>query len=115
MSPQLIVTDIARSIEFYKKLYFEVDFLYEDFYAGISKDSYSIHLKLGKPSNEERRNKKENEHLDIIFSVLSAEELYNDFVAKLIEITQPLCDRPYGREFYVADPDGYILAFLEGK
>jgi len=24
-----------------------------------------------------------------------------------------LCDRPYGKEFYIADPDGYILAFLE--
>ncbi len=50
MSPQILVTDIGRSIEFYtKKLGFEVDFLYEDFYAGIIKNGYSIHLKLGNP------------------------------------------------------------------
>ena len=112
MSPQILVTDIARSIEFYtKKLGFEVDFLYEDFYAGIIKDGYSIHLKLGKPSTEER--KKKNEDLDIVFSVEKVEDLYTELVNKSVEITQPLCDRPYGKEFYIADPDGYILAFLE--
>jgi hypothetical protein len=59
MSPQLIVADINRSVEFYtKKLGFEMDFLYEDFYAGISKDGFTIHLKVGKPSIEERQNKR---------------------------------------------------------
>jgi len=114
MSPQILVTDIGRSIEFYtKKLGFDVDFLYEDFYAGIIKNGYSIHLKLGKPLTEERKNKRENEDLDIVFSVEAVEDLYTELVNKSVEITQPLCDRPYGKEFYIADPDGYILAFLE--
>ena len=35
MSPQLLVTDLERSLEFYRtELGFEIDFLYEDFYAG---------------------------------------------------------------------------------
>ena len=46
MSPQLLVADIDRSIEFYtNKLGFDIDFRYEDFYSGISKDGFSIHLK----------------------------------------------------------------------
>ena len=114
MSPQFLVTDIEHSIDFYiKKLDFDLEFRYEDFYAGIIKDGYSIHLKLGKPSIEERKSKKENEDLDIVFSVEGVEELYEDFINKSIEIIQPLCHRPYGKEFYIADPDGYILAFLE--
>ena len=114
MSPQILVTDMGRSIEFYtKRLGFDVDFLYEDFYAGIIKNGYSIHLKLGKPLAEERKNKRENEDLDIVFSVEAVEDLYTELVNKSVEITQPLCDRPYGKEFYIADPDGYILAFLE--
>lgn len=114
MSPQLLVTDLEHSIEFYtKKLGFDLDFSYEDFYAGIIKDSSSIHLKSGKPSIEERKNKKEKSDLDIVFSVEDVENLYKEFVNKSVEIIQPLCDRPYGREFYIADPDGYILAFLE--
>ena len=114
MSPQILVTDIGRSIEFYtKKLGFDLDFLYEDFYAGIIKNGYSIHLKLGNPLTEERKTKRENEDLDIVFSVEAVEDLYTELVNKSVEITQPLCDRPYGKEFYIADPDGYILAFLE--
>jgi len=114
MSPQFLVTDIERSIEFYtKKLGFELEFRYEDFYAGIIKDNYSIHLKSGNPSNEERKSKKENIDLDIVFSVEGVEDLYEEFANKSVEIIQPLCDRPYGKEFYIADPDGYILAFLE--
>jgi len=114
MSPQILVADIDRSIEFYtKKLGFDLDFKYEDFYAGIIKDGYSIHLKLGNPLTEERKNKRENEHLDIVFSVEDVEDLYNEFVNKSVEITHPLCDRPYGKEFYIADPDEYIFAFLE--
>lgn len=114
MSPQFLVTDIEHSIGFYiKKLGFKVEFRYEDFYAGIIKDGCSIHLKSGKPSVEERKSKRENEDLDIVFSVEGVEELYEEFINKSVEIIQPLCDRPYGREFYIADPDGYILAFLE--
>lgn len=114
MSPQILVADINRSIEFYtKKLGFTLGFRYEDFYAGIIKDGYSIHLKSGIPSSELRKNKRENEDLDIVFSVEDVEYLYNEFVSRSVEITQPLCERPYGKEFYIADPDGYILAFLE--
>jgi len=114
MSPQFLVSDIEHSIEFYtKKLGFDVEFRYEDFYAGVIKDGCSIHLKSGKPSIEERKNKRENIDLDIVFSVEGVENLYEEFVDRSIEIIQPLCDRPYGKEFYIADPDGYILAFLE--
>jgi predicted enzyme related to lactoylglutathione lyase len=114
MSPQFLVTDIEHSIEFYtSKLGFDVDFRYEDFYAGIIKDNCPIHLKSGKPSGEERKSKRENSDLDIVFSVEGVEDLYEEFVNKSVEIIQPLCDRPYGKEFYIADPDGYILAFLE--
>jgi catechol 2,3-dioxygenase-like lactoylglutathione lyase family enzyme len=97
---------LSIPIEFYtKKLGFDLEFRYEDFYAGIIKHGYSIHLKSGKPSIEERKSKRENNDLDIVFSVDGVEDLY--------EIIQPLCERPYGREFYIIDPDGYILAFLQ--
>jgi catechol 2,3-dioxygenase-like lactoylglutathione lyase family enzyme len=114
MSPQLLVADIDRSLEFYtKKLGFELDFRYEDFYVGIIKDGYSIHLKLDKSSIEESENRKNKEHLDITFAVEGIEDLYEEILNKSVEVAQPLRDMPYGREFYVADPDGHIIAFLE--
>ncbi len=114
MSPQLLVVDIDRSIEFYtKKLGFDIDFRYEDFYAGIIKDGYSIHLKTGKPSIEERQNRRKNQDLDVVFSIEGIEDLYEELSNKSIEFTQPLRKMPYGKEFYIADPDGYIISFLE--
>jgi catechol 2,3-dioxygenase-like lactoylglutathione lyase family enzyme len=114
MSPQILVANLDRSIEFYtNKLGFDEDFRYEDFYASIIKDGYSIHLKTGSPSRDERTNKRENDHLDIVFSVEAIEDLYTDFLSRSVAIIQPLGNRPYGKEFYIADPDGYILAFLE--
>ena len=112
MSPQFLVTDINQSIEFYKKLSFELDFIYEDFYAGIVKDGHSIHLKLGRPSIEERKSKRNNEDLDLVLSVNDIEDLYEELLSKSIDIIQPLRDAPYGKEFYVADPDGYIIGYL---
>ncbi|HEY9002542.1 MAG TPA: VOC family protein [Mucilaginibacter sp.] len=114
MSPQLIVADIKRSIKFYTvKLGFSLEFNYEDFYAGVSKDGYTIHLKSGEPSVEERKNRKDNEHLDLVFSVDNIKALYNEISANTIEIIQPLRSVPYGKEFYISDPDGYIIGFLE--
>ena len=114
ISPLLLVTDIERSIEFYtKKLGFDVDFRYEDFYSGISKDGCSIHLKTGTPSIEERNNKRKNEDIDMVISVDHIEELYEELRGQSIEFTQPLRTMDYGKEFYLVDPDGYIISFLE--
>src|SRR6478735_187759 len=96
MSPQLLVADIGRSIEFYKKkLGFDIDFRYEDFYAGIIKDGCSVHLKLGNPSIEERKNKRNNEDIDIVFSVEGVKDLYEELSNKTIEFVQPLREMPY--------------------
>ena len=114
MSPQLNVSDIERAIEFYtKKLDFDVDFRYEDFYAGIIKDGYSIHLKVDEFLIEERKKKRNQDDLEITFSVDHIESLYEELSNKSVEFTQSLRDMPYGREFYIADPDGNIIAFLE--
>ena len=114
MSPQLLVADIDRAIEFYTtKLGFDVDFRYEDFYAGIIKDGYSIHLKVSKPSIEKSENRRNNEDLDIVFSVDGIEGLYDELSNKSVELVQTLRQMPYGKEFYIADPDGNIIAFME--
>ena len=114
MSPQFLVADIERSLQFYtSKLGFDLDFRYGDFYAGIKRDGHSIHLKLGDPSPQDRAHRRDNEHLDVTFSVQGLDAIYEDLRSRAVAITQPLREMPYGREFYVSDPDGYILAFLE--
>lgn len=110
MSPQLLVVDLDRSIDFYTKvLGFSVEFQYEDFYAGIIKDGCSIHLKEGYLSFDRR--KEGNENLDIVFSVEGIEDFYRVISGRSVEIVQALRKMPYGKEFYLADPDGNVIAF----
>ena len=114
ISAQLLVSDMERSIGFYKnQLDFDVSFRYEDFYAGITNNGFSIHLKLGNTSVEERNNRRNNQHLDLTFSVEAIDSLYKEVVSRSVIIIQPLRDMPYGKEFYIADPDGYIIGFIE--
>jgi catechol 2,3-dioxygenase-like lactoylglutathione lyase family enzyme len=116
MSPQFMVADIGRSIEFYTyKLGFTIDFRYEDFYAGIIKDGWSIHLKAAEAAPHKPSKMEHTEDLDIVFSVEGIEDLFSELSANSIEFIQPLRDMPYGREFYIADPDGHIIAFLEQR
>jgi len=112
MSPQLLVTDIDDALDFYtNKLGFDIDFRYQDFYASIVKDGYSIHLKSG--GTIVKIEKDENVDLDLVFVVERIDDLYNDFLNRSVEVIQPLRQMPYGKEFYIFDLDGNVLAFVE--
>jgi catechol 2,3-dioxygenase-like lactoylglutathione lyase family enzyme len=113
MSPQLHVADLERSIEFYtKKLGFKIEFRYEDFYAGIIKDGYSIHLKTGDPPIEQKKQHEDSDPIDILFSVDHIDDLYEELSGQSVLFIQPLRQMPYGNEFYIADPDGNVIAFV---
>ena len=46
IAPQLLVDDLFVAIEYYRdKLGFATDFVHESFYASVSRDGCSIHLK----------------------------------------------------------------------
>lgn len=113
ISAQLLVRDLEASIAFYvQKLGFVLSFRYEDFYAGIEKDGHSIHLKQDYPVKEETR-RRGTEDLDLVFAVEGVSDWYTELMAKDVEIVQPLRQMPYGTEFYITDPDGYVIALIE--
>ena len=116
ISPQLVVSDLEESVRFYtEQLGFRTNFHHEGVYAGVGLGvaGSGIHLKLGTPSREEQTRKREDGDVDIVFGVTDLDGLYETVTAKDIEIVQPLRQMPYGREFYLRDPDGYLLAFFD--
>jgi len=114
MSPLLIVSDLEAAIDHYTSvLGFAEEFRYEDFYAGLHLDGYPVHLKTGAVTEAERENRRANEHVDVIFVVEGVAELARGLTQRGANVVQPLRQMPYGTEIYVADPDGYILSFLE--
>jgi uncharacterized glyoxalase superfamily protein PhnB len=114
-APQFLVDDLEDSLAFYQeRLGFSRDFVYEDFYAGVSRDRALIHLKCAPKLPAERAHRQAGEHLDAFLVVSGVEALFAELVGRGAPIASPLERKPWGtRDFSVRDPDGYILCFSE--
>jgi catechol 2,3-dioxygenase-like lactoylglutathione lyase family enzyme len=115
IAPQFLVDDLDRSIAYYRdRLGFEHDFTYQSFYAGVSRDGFTIHLKHGPTLAADRAHRKQSEHLDAHISVSGIQDLFSELQRRGADVIRPLEERPWAcRDFYVEDPDGYILCFSE--
>lgn len=115
IAPQFLVDDLDRAIAYYRdKLGFALDFKYESFYAGVSRDGFAIHLKESEKLAGDRTHRKQNEHLDAYIAVAGVRGLFSELQARGAEVIKTLEERPWACiDFYVEDPDGYILCFSE--
>ena len=114
VAPVFRVVDLARSLSYYSdQLGFEVEFNYEGFYAGILCDGCRIHLTCSAPLERDQTTFEAAEHLDACFGVQNAAALAARFASAGATFSVPLRSMPYGKEFYVKDPDGYILGFIQ--
>jgi catechol 2,3-dioxygenase-like lactoylglutathione lyase family enzyme len=115
--PQFLVDDLVASLTFYQdRLGFRRDFVYEDFYASVSRDAASIHLKCAPKLEAERAHRKSHDHLDAHILVNDARGLCEEFVTCGVAIAKPPEVQPWGvLDFYIEDPDGYILCFSQAE
>ena len=114
-APQFLVDALAPSLAFYEtRLGFARDFVYEGFYASVSRDRAIIHLKCAPKLPEERAHRRSAEHLDAFLVVSGIDALHAELVGRGAPITRPLERMPWGtRDFHVEDPDGHVLCFSE--
>jgi catechol 2,3-dioxygenase-like lactoylglutathione lyase family enzyme len=111
-APQFLVDDLSRSISYYEKLGFRFGEPWEGFYAIGKRDGLELHLKESPKNEVDRRWRRENEHLDAAAGVDGIEAFYEECVTSGVQILRPLAATEWGtRDFYVEDPDGYIIAF----
>jgi catechol 2,3-dioxygenase-like lactoylglutathione lyase family enzyme len=113
--PQLFVSDLQRSCEFYTiKLGFAVAFTYGEpaFYAQVVRDGARFNLRqldepVWRPEVQSR------EHLlSATITVEDADAIFREFQAAGAAFHQPLRTEPWGaRTFLVSDPDGNLLLF----
>jgi catechol 2,3-dioxygenase-like lactoylglutathione lyase family enzyme len=112
LAPQFLVDDLARSITYYQKLGFKFGEPWNAFYAIGQRDGLELHLKEAPKNAAERRYRREHEHLDAAAGVDGIEAYYAQCVANGVTILRPLTATEWGTmDFYVEDPDGYIIAF----
>jgi catechol 2,3-dioxygenase-like lactoylglutathione lyase family enzyme len=111
-APQFLVDDLERSIAYYRKLGFTFGEAWEGFYAIGYVDGLELHLKEAPKNQAERRNRRDNEHLDAAAGVDGIEVFYERCIANGATIFKPLTATEWGtKDFYVEDPDGYIVSF----
>lgn len=111
-APQFLVDDLERSIGFYEKLGFTFGEPWDGFYAIGRLDGLELHLKEAPRNADDRQYRRDNEHLDAAAGVDGIEAFFQRCVANGVIISKPLVPTPWGtKDFYVEDPDGYIICF----
>lgn len=112
LAPQFLVDDLERSIAYYRKLGFTFGEPWGGFYAIGRLDGLELHLKEAPKNPAERRHRRDNEHLDASAGVDGIEAFYEQCLAHGATILKPLEVTSWGtKDFYVEDPDGYIVSF----
>jgi catechol 2,3-dioxygenase-like lactoylglutathione lyase family enzyme len=114
IAPVFRVADLKRSLAFYcDQLGFGLDFCYEEFYASVSRDGCHVHLKCADSAPRDQAAFERDESIDACVIVQNAEGLSAAFQSASVTFALPLRQMPYGVEFYVRDPDGYVLGFVQ--
>jgi uncharacterized glyoxalase superfamily protein PhnB len=116
--PQLFVTNIQRSCEFYReKLNFSLVFSYGEppFYAQVGRDAVRLNLRLVEQPVIESTVRDREELLSVSMTVATADEikmLFLEFQSSGVAFHQPLKRQPWGvKNFVIRDPDGNLLLF----
>ena len=121
--PQLLVTDINRSCEFFcEKLGFSLVFSYgkPPYYAQVGRDAARLNLRRVELKGNERlvlesASRDREELLSASITVATADEiklLFLEYQAAGVPFQQKLKKQPWGaRNFVVKDPDGNLLLF----
>jgi catechol 2,3-dioxygenase-like lactoylglutathione lyase family enzyme len=114
-APQFLVDDLERSIAYYQKIGFTFGEPWDGFYAIGYLDGMELHLKEAPKTQAERQHRRDNEHLDASAGVDGIEAFYEQCVANGATIIKALAATAWGtKDFYVEDPDGYIICFGGG-
>jgi catechol 2,3-dioxygenase-like lactoylglutathione lyase family enzyme len=116
--PQLFVTDIERSCEFFcKKLGFSLVFSYGSppYYAQVGRDGARLNLRCVGGAVIDSMIRDREELLSASMTVATADEiklLFLEFQSAGVTFHQTLKRQPWGaKNFVVKDPDGNLLLF----
>ncbi|TAE03867.1 MAG: bleomycin resistance family protein [Bacteroidetes bacterium] len=124
LTPNLLVTDVNATIDFYKQNFgFEIQMFYPEtgnlVWAMIAKDNIAIMIQekesiLGE--YPELKNRTLGGSQTFYINVVGIEEIYakltQNGVSILIELRKTVYD---AKEFAIKDLNGYILTFAQGK
>jgi catechol 2,3-dioxygenase-like lactoylglutathione lyase family enzyme len=115
--PIVFVRDVAAAAAFYEgKLGFHVDFLHgkPPFYASVSRDHASLHLRFVHETNFTELAAREPALILVTIEVANVKVLFQEYESRQVEFAQRLVRQPWGGlDFHVRDPDGNVISFVQ--
>jgi catechol 2,3-dioxygenase-like lactoylglutathione lyase family enzyme len=115
--PIVFVRDVAAAAAFYEgKLGFHVDFLHgkPPFYASVSRDHASLHLRFVHETNFTELAVREPALILATVEVANVKVLFQEYESRQVEFAQRLVRQPWGGlDFHVRDPDGNVISFVQ--
>lgn len=113
--PQLRTTDIQASVQFYTdKLGFALEFIYQDFYAGVSAGGQMIHLKLVDERDPSIDYVDDGGHLHLYIEVDGVAAFAEQLRSRGVRLVDEVHETAWGtREFVIQDDQGHTLYFSE--
>src|SRR5712672_1779132 len=113
--PQLRTTDLRSSIRFYTtKLGLQLEFQYQDFYAGIRAGSQIFHLKLVDEKDPSIEFVDKGEHFHLYFQTDDATAAADALKKNGVHLVKDVHETSWGtKEFVIKDDQGHTLYFGE--
>jgi catechol 2,3-dioxygenase-like lactoylglutathione lyase family enzyme len=110
---QLRTTDLAGSVRFYTtQVGFQLEFQYQDFYAGIRAGNQVFHLKLVDGKDPSIDFVEQGKHFHLYFETDDAAALAEKLKKNGVRLAKALHDKPWGtKEFAIRDDQGHTLYF----
>lgn len=115
--PQLRTTDLARSIEFYTtKVGFTLEFVHDDFYAGLRSGDHVIHLKLVDEADPSIDFVEQGDHFHLYFETDDVAAVADALTRRGVPLERDVHGTAWEtRELVVRDDQGHMLYFGERR
>lgn len=111
VAPQLRTTDLAASIDFYTtKLGFQLEFQYEDFYAGVRAGDHVVHLKQVDEADPSVQFVEDGEHFHLYLETSDIAAAAAALKSKGVAVVKGVHETPWGtQEIIIRDDQGHTL------
>lgn len=112
----ILVSDIKKSLEFYKNvLGINVNQINDNRIEFSYKGSDSINFVLENKNSEENKNTQapHNGNIMITFLINNFDEIHNNLIQKNAKIHSKATQGPNSKNVIIEDPDGYLISLVE--
>ena len=115
--PQLRTTDLKSSVRFYTtQLGLQLEFEYQDFYAGIRAGNQVFHLKLVDEKDPSIQFVEDGEHFHLYLETNDVRAAAAALKANAVPIVKDVHETPWGtREVVIKDDQGHTLYLGESR